>query len=263
MAQSQTGNAIRSHSPFLLCLGFHRFLTAQTAPPRPEFEISNVKPNHSGAAEHPSSVKGSQVSFRNTSIVELFPLAFQRKDDLIVAGPAWLRTKRFDITAKAPPNTSEVTLGLMVQSLLAKEFKLAFHEEQRPQEAFVPEVAPSGPKLREVPADPSRPDCSRGGTTELLVVECPAVTIANLIPRLLFAARDFIDRPIVDQTNCRSNRRSHPLSGTHDATRPQTRAAQSAGAGNRNRPRRATRKLSPVGQAILSPVFQKSAVFKR
>ncbi len=180
-------------------------LAAQTTPLRPEFEVANVKPNHSGAADYPSSVAGSQVSFRSTTIADLFPLAFQRKGDLIVGGPAWLRTERFDITAKAPPNTSEATLGLMVQSLLAKEFKLAFHEEQRSQDAFVLEVAPSGPKLREVPADPSRPDCSRGGTTELLVVECPAVTIANLIPRLLFAARDFIDRPIVDQTGLTRN----------------------------------------------------------
>lgn len=171
----------------------------------PEFEVETVKLNKSGAADHTSRITGTQFVVRNTTISELLPLAFQRKEELIVGAPTWFRSDRYDIVAKGSRSVSEATLGLMVQSLLAQEFKLTFHEEQRPVDAFALLVAPNGPRFREVPGDPSRRDCNRSGATEQLVIECPAIGIADLIARLSFVARDYIDRPVVDLTGLTRN----------------------------------------------------------
>ena len=138
-------------------------------PAHPEFEVESVKLNKSGAADHTSRITGTQFVVRNTTISELLPLAFQRKEELIVGALTWFRSDRYDIVAKGSRSVSEATLGLMVQSLLAQEFKLTFHEEQRPVDAFALIVAPNGPRFREVPGDPSRRDCNRSGTTEQVV----------------------------------------------------------------------------------------------
>ena len=57
-----------------------------------------------------------------------------------------MKSARYDIVAKAPPNTTEATLGLMVQSLLATEFRLTTHEDRRPLDAFALVVAKGGRK---------------------------------------------------------------------------------------------------------------------
>ena len=173
----------------------------QPAPlPRLEFEVENVKLNLSGASAHSSDVSRSgQVFFRNTTIAELLPLAFQRKTNLIVGSPAWFESDRFDIAAKATPDISERSLGLMVQSLLAREFRLAFHEEQRPMDAFALVTAGGAPKLRKVPG-PGFPGCVRGGTIERQEADCASITMTNLMSFLSFVAQDYIDRPVIDRT---------------------------------------------------------------
>lgn len=133
------------------------------------------------------------------------PLAFQRKPDLIAGMPAWFTSERYDIAAKATPNIPEAVLGRMFQSLLAHEFKLTFHEEPRPADAYALVVANGGAKLNPVPADPARQGCAPGGSGEQVSVECSSATIADLIPRLLFLAQDYIDRPVIDQTSMAGN----------------------------------------------------------
>jgi len=175
-------------------------LHAQPVKPRPEFEVENVTPNKSGAPEHVSDIsRGGEIFFRNITIGELLPLAFQRRESLIFGSPAWFGTDRFDIAAKAQLGFSEATLGLMVQSLLAREFGLAFHEEQRPMDAFALVVANGGPRIARVPG-PGTPGCGRDGAMDKLEVDCTAITMRNLTNFLPNVAPDYLDRPVVDQT---------------------------------------------------------------
>ena len=135
----------------------------------------------------------------NSTLSELLPFAFLRKENAIFGSPAWFTSERYDIAAKAPSDTTEATLALMLQSLLAREFKLTFHEEQRPMDAFALVLTDDGAKMKRVPG-PGDPGCERGGTDEQPEADCTRINVANLMSFLSFAAPDYIDRPVVDQT---------------------------------------------------------------
>jgi uncharacterized protein (TIGR03435 family) len=171
----------------------------QTPPARPEFEVENVKLNKSGAAERAEQFDGRQFTIRNSTLNEILPFAFLRKESAIVGIPAWFKSDRFDIVAKAPSDATEATLALMLQSLLAREFRLVAHEEQRSMDAFALVVTDGGAKLRKA-AGPGYPACVRGGTVEQLEADCASITLANLMGFLSFVAQDYIDRPVVDLT---------------------------------------------------------------
>jgi uncharacterized protein (TIGR03435 family) len=168
----------------------------QVKAPQPAFEVANVKLNKSGASRPVFNfTKSGQVLIANITIGELLPLAFQRNENQIAEIPAWFRSDRYDIAAKTSPGLTEPTLGLMMQSLLASEFKLTFHEEQRPMTALGLVVVKGGPKFQETPG-PGQPGCKRG----LASVDCESVRMAGLISILTFLAKDYIDRPVIDRT---------------------------------------------------------------
>jgi uncharacterized protein (TIGR03435 family) len=63
-----------------------------------------------------------------------------------VSGPDWIRSDRWDITAKAGAPTSEAQLRRMLQTLLEERFKLKVHHEVRDLAVAVLSVAKTGSK---------------------------------------------------------------------------------------------------------------------
>src|SRR5258706_3128147 len=70
-----------------------------SAPARPEFEVASVKPNHS---EERFSVDTSpgKLTVRNVWLNVIIQMAYGVKEYQI-SGPAWLKSERYDIFAKA------------------------------------------------------------------------------------------------------------------------------------------------------------------
>jgi uncharacterized protein (TIGR03435 family) len=66
-----------------------------------------------------------------------------------IAGPAWLDTERFDISAMVAPSSTKEQVRVMLQNLLAERFKLEVHREEREQPMFSLTVAKGGPKMKE------------------------------------------------------------------------------------------------------------------
>jgi uncharacterized protein (TIGR03435 family) len=79
-------------------------------------------------------------------------------EGLIVGGPGWINTDRFDIDAKMAPGTTADDMRTMAQALLADRFKLAAHAETRDLQVYALVLARGdgklGPKMR-----PSDVDC--------------------------------------------------------------------------------------------------------
>jgi uncharacterized protein (TIGR03435 family) len=171
----------------------------QPADPRPEFESESIKPNNSGGTVRAEQFDGRQFIMNNSTISELLPFAFLRGEDAIVGIPAWFRTERYDIVARASSDTTEATLALMLQSMLARELKLTFHEEQRPMNAFALVVSEGGATLQRAPG-PGYPACERGDSDDQPDVDCTSITMANLVKYLSFVAQDYIDSPVVNET---------------------------------------------------------------
>lgn len=68
----------------------------------------------------------------------------------IQGGPGWLDEERYDVLAKAGnPEVSRDEVRLMLQSLLADRFKLAFHRETKQSLVYPQLVGKNGPKLKD------------------------------------------------------------------------------------------------------------------
>ncbi len=111
--------------------------------------------------------------------------------DSQIAGPDWLQTEHFDIVAKADEPVDDEQMKLMMRTLLADRFKLAFHRQNKELRSYVMTVAKGGHKLHESEPD-SKP--SRQNSAVGTVVKG-------------FTIRDFTDfmagplqKPIVDMT---------------------------------------------------------------
>ena len=65
----------------------------------------------------------------------LVAAAYDRNEDLVTGGPAWLDTERFDLIARTAP-TSKDNLRLMLQTLLGQRFKLALKHTSKTEPVF-------------------------------------------------------------------------------------------------------------------------------
>ena len=169
---------------------------------RPEFEVADVKPNTS-ANPVPSKggfLPGGRVDLPNITLRQLIAGAYNLQPDMLAGGPKWLDSDRFDIVAKAPPETSTPTLQLMLQSLLADRFKVVLHQEDKTMPVYALVVAKGGPKLPE--ASPTSGRSCRWTTVErtLMRRDCQKTPMATLAGQLAAMRQYGIDRPVVDLT---------------------------------------------------------------
>jgi uncharacterized protein (TIGR03435 family) len=171
----------------------------------PAFEVAAVKVNTSGgiAAEKERLLPGGRVELSNATLKELIVPAYGVKSNLILGGPKWMDTVRYDIVAKAPPDTPIPTLLVMIRTLLEERFKLTFHHEDRIMPAYALVVGKGGPKLRQA-KDGGQQNCGSRevnlGGVPVVHRECRGVTIAELARQLGLGGYGLDARPVVDLT---------------------------------------------------------------
>ena len=182
------------------CAGF-----AQSAPAPAEFEVAEVKANDSGQQAIQARILPSgQISVRNIRMRDLIVQAYKAGD--AAGGPTWLDSDRFDIVAKAPPNTTEDALRVMLQNLLTRRFKLASHWEKKTMPVYALVAGKRGFKLAPA-AGAGQPKCSPGqGAEGLNHTVCTNFTMADLANWLSTRiAPSFISRPVVDLTGLKGS----------------------------------------------------------
>lgn len=130
--------------------------------PTPAFEVASVKSNKSDDDVSKRNLgAGGRLVFENYSLRGLIAAAYDVQEFQVIGGPAWMRTERFDITARASTNAPLPELNLMLRSLLADRFKLDLLREQRELPLyFLVKASDSrlGPALK-----PSSVDCGPSG----------------------------------------------------------------------------------------------------
>jgi uncharacterized protein (TIGR03435 family) len=113
---------------------------ASAQEPKPRFEVASVKPSgpvtpsggtwtdmmNSGLRRLPDGITAPQETVHGLVIRAYGVLPYQ-----IVGGPDWMKSDRFEITAKAGADVPGAQIQLMMQSLLEDRFKLVAHREQR------------------------------------------------------------------------------------------------------------------------------------
>jgi uncharacterized protein (TIGR03435 family) len=174
---------------------------AQSAAPRPEFEVASVKPSKPAVDGRLMIRLGGdpgRIDYTNMSLKMLITRAYGVKD-YQVNGPGWLDTERFDVTATHPPNTPREQVQAMLQTLLEDRFKMTVHKEKRVLPAYALTLAKGGAKFQAVPPEPGedgkgRPGgMMRVGRGHLEATKVPMSQVADMLTNILA-------RPVVDST---------------------------------------------------------------
>jgi uncharacterized protein (TIGR03435 family) len=119
-----------------------------------EFEAASIKPSAPGEMGRMrvgiSMMPGGRISMSGVTVRLLIQQAYGVRDFQIVGGPDWMRSERYDITAKPEDAASQDQVKIMIQSLLKSRFQLQFHRETKELPTYALVVAKGGPKLKAV-----------------------------------------------------------------------------------------------------------------
>jgi uncharacterized protein (TIGR03435 family) len=174
---------------------------AQAASTPPAFEVADIKPTDPA---NPMDKKGrmlpgGRIEVGGMTVKDFVVLAYGAQDNIVVGGPKWVETERFDLVAKAPTDVPMPTLRLMVQTLLAERFKLAIHREDRPMPAYVLSVGKRAPKYHEGSGGQQTCRWQNPGDG-LRRRECQNFTMAEFATQLPYTGGIGINLPVVDET---------------------------------------------------------------
>ena len=161
---------------------------------QPTFAVATIHPSaedvkfeHDGATE----IHGDILTMRDVTVDSCIKWAYGVQNSQI-AGPGWMDSDRFDITAKSNGPATEDQMKRLLQGLLTERFGLTFHHEQREMKALVLSVASSGAKLKPAAA-PDAPPYHQNSANGTIARSMSIREWANFIAGPL-------QMPVVDQT---------------------------------------------------------------
>lgn len=131
----------------------------------PQFEVASIRPFVAG--QGPAAVglhmDHAQLRAVGLSLKDYLSTAYGIKA-LLISGPHWTETDRFDITATLPAGGTPAEVPEMLRALLADRFQVKLHKDKKefPVYALVPGKGPL--KLKETPPDPNAEKDEAKGT---------------------------------------------------------------------------------------------------
>jgi bla regulator protein BlaR1 len=170
--------------------------------------------------------KPDSLMAKNQTLQELLKLAYGVQASQISGGPDWIATARFNVEArldssavaalqKLSPEQQKMERDQMFQNLLADQFKVALHRENRLLPAQVLVIAKNGPKIQQAQPGDTYPNGIKGqdglpagphkfdfGSDGVIVQALPMSFVANNLAMHL-------NQPVVDRTG---------LTGDYDFT---------------------------------------------
>ena len=193
-------------------------LFAQSSP-LPQFEVASIRPSTStpqGQVNVGIHIDGAQVRVASMTLRDYLSIAYRTKISNI-AGPDWIASDRFDISATIPEGGKPAQIPEMFQALLAERFHLKFHREKRDFPVYALLVGKGELKLKEVPPDDDKGkaaepiNASGGGSAAGVSVNLGNGSSWSFVPNRFEAKKltmdafagnleRFADRPILDMT---------------------------------------------------------------
>ena len=169
--------------------------SAQTVP---RFLTAEIHPSNNLRESRGRFLPNGDVAVLNTTLKELITVAYQAQEGTVAGTAGWMETEHYDLIAKAPPNTPMNTLRLMLRPVLAEQFKLAVHTEQRSIPVLALSVAKRSSLLKpSVSAGSESCSWTNSDTGDLA---CRNLTMADVALQLPGWARFKPPRPVIDRT---------------------------------------------------------------
>ena len=160
------------------------------------FDVASVKPDKVGTNEGPGrgreevSHTSDSLNMQNVRLSSCIKWAYS-VNDYQITGPDWLNSERYDVIAKSAAPAPEAQLRLMLQTLLAERFKLAFHRQSKEISVYALTVGKNGPKMRH-----SEDEGESTTTGNKLSIEVKRTSMAQLADLLT----NPLGRPVLDET---------------------------------------------------------------
>ena len=141
------------------------------------------------------NIQHGTLTLTNASLSDCLRFAFELSSDGQIAGPDWIREKdqRYDIVAKAAPDTPRPEMLRMLQALLIERFKIQMHREPREMSHFVLTVGKGGSKLQPG-KEGAMPTAGTGGLSSIRQPNLTMLMLGVLISRFELRA------PVLDST---------------------------------------------------------------
>ena len=102
----------------------------------PSFEVISIKPRIGDTPVGGIPNAPDRFVRPNVSVSQLIEFAYEVRDFQVIGGPAWVRSDRFDVSAKAETAVPQAQTRLMVRRLLADRFGLQVHTETREMSTY-------------------------------------------------------------------------------------------------------------------------------
>jgi uncharacterized protein (TIGR03435 family) len=213
----------------------------------PVFEVASIKPSGpmnpqammQGKMRVGMKIDAARVDIGFLSLADLIRTAYEVKAHQ-VTGPDFLKSERFDISAKMPEGATKEQVPAMLRALLAERFGLTVHKDNKPLPVYALIVGKGGPKLKDAAPEPvvdpdaplpagttkmSTPDgdvtvkpnaggmgatltSAKAGTSKmtmgqdgLMHMESSKMSMPNFADMLT----PFLDKPVVDMTELKGN----------------------------------------------------------
>jgi uncharacterized protein (TIGR03435 family) len=115
------------------------------------FETASIERSRSTSSGYAGKVEGKQqpvkLTFQNVSLQFCVQQAFGVKA-YQVAGPGWIKSARYDITAALPAGYPSHLVWPALRNLLAERLQLSIRREKKELPIYALTIGNSGPKLR-------------------------------------------------------------------------------------------------------------------
>jgi uncharacterized protein (TIGR03435 family) len=147
-------------------------------------------------------LRGGRYDLRKATMLDLIKKAWDVDTDTVFGGPNWLELDRFDVSAKAPPETPPEAVRLMLQALLRERFGLVIHKDTRPMPAFALTAGKNKPKLaKSSGSGPAGCEYLQSPPPSTLrFFACRAITMDAFAQRLRQMAGDYLASRVVNET---------------------------------------------------------------
>jgi uncharacterized protein (TIGR03435 family) len=181
---------------------------------KPKFEVATIKPSDPnrpgwGIGINPSGM----INTLNTTLADLIKFSYDLHPKQVVNAPAWFDTDKFDVTAKpdTPGLASVPQARAMMQQLIVDRFGLKFTNDKRELQAYSITVAKGGEKFKK--EENSRAPIPGFGGIPQRGFNVRNATLAEFASVM---QAQFMDLPVVDQTNLGDTRYTFILKFTPD-----------------------------------------------
>jgi len=126
-----------------------------------QFEVASIKPALPGEVNQfwsggPGTRDPGLFNCQNVDLADLVVMAYDIPWYRF-SGLDWMRSTRFNISAKIPEGTTKEQFKLMQQNLLTERFKMTLHHQQKEMQGYDLVAAKGGPNMNRIKPSPDPP----------------------------------------------------------------------------------------------------------